>query len=351
MLRLLPPASSSLGSSRVAAPAAPCPGGGYVPRLIVKFHPAPPVGASSRVAKLALDTGMPLTRVRTLATGAEVLTSPAIRNEADADRLVASLARRAGRGLCGALAARVRGARPERSRSSAASSISCQLATAIDASSAWDVTLGSAAIVVAVLDTGSTPHADLAGRLLPGWDFVSDPAIANDGSPLTPQGDSRDADAADPGDYVTGEDIGGALAGTECSVSAELVARHGGNRGHRGQCRQRHLRNGRRLERAHPAAARARQVLRRRPRRRRRDHVGSGPAGTRRADQHDAGAGDQPEPRRSGAVSAVSCRTRSPRRSRTARRARSSPRRETRTAKGNTFRRPARASSRWRRRR
>ena len=54
----------------------------------------------------------------------------------------------------------------------------------IDAVSAWDVTLGSPAIVVAVLDTGSTSHADLAGRLLPGYDFVADLTLSNDGSPL-----------------------------------------------------------------------------------------------------------------------------------------------------------------------
>ena len=200
-----------------------------MPRLIVKFHPAP-LGSSSQVAKLALDTGMPLTHVRTLATGAEVLTSPAIRNEADADapgRAASPGGRtwpmRSARGACTRRASPtipVFGDQFYLSRG----------ATAIDASSAWDVTLGSPAIVVAVLDTGSTPHADLAGRLLPGYDFVADPAIANDGSPLTPQGDSRDADASDPGDWVTGEDIGGALAGTECSVRRELVARHVGDR-------------------------------------------------------------------------------------------------------------------------
>ena len=155
--------------------------------------------------------------MRTLATGAEVLTSSAIRSEADADHLVASLARRPDVAYA-ERSRRVYAARVPNDPGFGDQFYLMPLATAIDASSAWDVTQGSAAIVVAVLDSGSTPHADLAGRLLPGWDFVSDPAIDNDGSPLTPQGDSRDADAADPGDYVTGEDIGGALAGTECSV-------------------------------------------------------------------------------------------------------------------------------------
>jgi serine protease len=59
---------------------------------------------------------------------------------------------------------------------------------------AWDITTGSANVVVAVIDTGIRPHADLAGKILPGYDFISDITTANDG-------DGRDADASDPGDY------------------------------------------------------------------------------------------------------------------------------------------------------
>jgi serine protease len=66
---------------------------------------------------------------------------------------------------------------------------------------AWaSVTTGTAApTVVAVLDTGITPHPELQGRLLPGYDFVSDSAHANDG-------DGRDADPTDPGDWVSAQD-------------------------------------------------------------------------------------------------------------------------------------------------
>ena len=62
---------------------------------------------------------------------------------------------------------------------------------------AWDITTGSNSIVVAVIDTGIRPHADLAGRLLPGYDFIANLAAANDGN-------GRDADPSDPGDWGCG---------------------------------------------------------------------------------------------------------------------------------------------------
>ena len=50
----------------------------------------------------------------------------------------------------------------------------------INAPAAWDITTGSSSIVVADIDTGITSHADLSGRTVPGYDFISDPAVAND---------------------------------------------------------------------------------------------------------------------------------------------------------------------------
>jgi len=65
----------------------------------------------------------------------------------------------------------------------------------INAKRAWKVSTGRG-VVVAVLDTGYRPHVDLAANLIPGYDMIIDTAVSNDG-------DGRDADASDPGDWTT----------------------------------------------------------------------------------------------------------------------------------------------------
>ncbi|WP_374586437.1 S8 family peptidase [Ideonella dechloratans] len=70
---------------------------------------------------------------------------------------------------------------------------------AIDGPGAWAKTTGSN-VMVAVLDTGIRPeHPDLAGKIVAGYDFISDAAVANDG-------DGRDNNPTDPGDWVSDAD-------------------------------------------------------------------------------------------------------------------------------------------------
>ncbi len=78
----------------------------------------------------------------------------------------------------------------------------------IRAPEAWSRTTGSGQITVAVLDTGSLPHEDLKTRWVAGYDFISDPAAANDGDGRDPDptdaGDATDASSALHGVHVAG---------------------------------------------------------------------------------------------------------------------------------------------------
>ena len=177
-----------------------------VSRLIVKLRDGGAVTAQAetavrldRIAADAARAGVMLSRLRPMALGAQVM----------------AMDRRLGRDTAEALAARlalnpdVEYVQPDYRRhasrmpSDPRFSSQWYLASAvggIDAVDAWDVTTGSPSVVVAFVDTGYRPHPDLAGRMLPGYDFISDPKLANDGG-------GRDADATDPGDWVDASDL------------------------------------------------------------------------------------------------------------------------------------------------
>lgn len=85
---------------------------------------------------------------------------------------------------------------------------------------AWDRSTG-AGVLVAVIDTGITAHRDLTENVLPGYDFISDPDIAADG-------DGRDDNALDPGDWCPTENVPSSWHGTHV---AGIVAAQANNRG------------------------------------------------------------------------------------------------------------------------
>ena len=96
----------------------------------------------------------------------------------------------------------------------------------VNAPGAWDITKGTNAAVIAVVDGGVRfDHPDLAGRLLAGYDFASadcTPGVGN----CTPaiqfttanDGDGRDADASDPGDWVTASEVASNSILSGCAV-------------------------------------------------------------------------------------------------------------------------------------
>jgi serine protease len=61
---------------------------------------------------------------------------------------------------------------------------------------AWGITTGSTGVVAAVVDTGIVTHADLAGRTVPGYNFIHNKLDANNDT-------GRSNDPADLGDWIT----------------------------------------------------------------------------------------------------------------------------------------------------
>ena len=70
---------------------------------------------------------------------------------------------------------------------------------------------GADNIVVAVVDSGVLQHEDL--HFLPGYDFIHNPTVGNDG-------DGRDHDPSDPGDWVDNEDISQGTVSEGCAIAA-----------------------------------------------------------------------------------------------------------------------------------
>ncbi|PPT75246.1 peptidase S8 [Xanthomonas arboricola pv. populi] len=81
---------------------------------------------------------------------------------------------------------------------------------------AWDKSTG-ANVVVAVIDTGITTHADLNANILPGYDFISDATTARDGN-------GRDSNPADEGDWYAANECGTGIPAATSSWHGTHVA-------------------------------------------------------------------------------------------------------------------------------
>ncbi|MGI9252244.1 MAG: S8 family peptidase, partial [Thermomicrobiales bacterium] len=77
---------------------------------------------------------------------------------------------------------------------------------------AWPYSRG-AGVVIAVVDSGYVSHPDLSGRVLQGFDFISDPERARDG-------DGRDSNPRDEGDWVTQAEIDAGGIDPDCEVDS-----------------------------------------------------------------------------------------------------------------------------------
>ena len=166
-------------------------------RLIVRLR-EPEAGVSAvsvatRVAQLGSRQGAALQRLRTMSGNAQVLKLSRLHTRAEAAEVARKLALDPDV-LYAEPDLRMVALRVPNDTTYAQQWNYFEAAGGINLPTAWDLTIGSVDITVAVLDTGLVAHPDLAGRTVAGYDFVNDMTMAQDGN-------GRDGDASDPGDY------------------------------------------------------------------------------------------------------------------------------------------------------
>lgn len=81
---------------------------------------------------------------------------------------------------------------------------------------AWATSTGTG-VTVAVIDTGYVAHTDLAANIVGGYDFIGDTAVSVDG-------DGRDGNPADPGDYYAANECGSGVPASNSSWHGTHVA-------------------------------------------------------------------------------------------------------------------------------
>ena len=189
-------------------------------RLIIKYKPEASLSAAARVlpgavTDLATRRGLRLDRLRTLAVGGELLMLDRMVDAAELKALMAEVAADPRVEYVEEDRILTRSLTPNDSRYNEQWSY-YETAGGMNATQAWDQTTGAGA-VVAVLDTGYRPHADLAANIIGGYDFISTADIGNDGN-------GRDSDAKDPGDWIIANECGSGSAASNSSWHGTHVA-------------------------------------------------------------------------------------------------------------------------------
>lgn len=170
---------------------------GFPQQIIVKYKENALLSKQSetaigdRLRAIGQRRGMLLQRLRTMATGAEVIRVD--RDLADRDLADVLAEFKADPRVEYAEEDRIMKAflTPNDTRYSEQWSL-YETTAGIRAPTAWDVNTGTGA-TIAILDTGHRPHADFGSGIVGGYDFITE-TTNNDGN-------GRDADASDPGDY------------------------------------------------------------------------------------------------------------------------------------------------------
>ncbi len=181
-----------------------------VDQIIIKYHDdqvtiIAQAAEAAQMARLSAQAGVALTYFRSMSGDAHVLRLPARMPVAEVERIAARLS----------ALPEVEYAEPDYimqpllvpNDPEYSNQWHYYEAYGINLPQAWDISTGNPNIVVAVIDTGHRPHVDLASRIVGGYDFISNPLVANDGN-------GRDADPQDPGDWITyAESSSGYFAG------------------------------------------------------------------------------------------------------------------------------------------
>jgi serine protease len=219
-----------------------------VDKLIVRVRPVefdsePRIG-NSRVQALSAVAGARMTSLRRLASGSHLMRLDRPMTVSEARAMAARLVRDGGVEHAEPDILFKRLVTPNEPRftqwqwnlfapatSYSAGSVTTTATGGANLPNAWDLSQGLDRVTIAVIDTGMTNHTDLngisggavytpAGRFLPGYDFVSSDIgtglplnfIANDGN-------GRDADASDPGDWMSAADH--ATYPTDCDAISD----------------------------------------------------------------------------------------------------------------------------------